>query len=287
MFVRPLSGTAPRLKAPAGSCDTHIHFYDKGYPALPGTPSPADAAVDDYRQIMRWLGLDRVIVVQPNAYGDDNRLTMDSVAQLGLDTARAVVVVKPGITDQELDQLTKGGARAIRIMALHGGTLGLDMLDEMTTRIAPFGWHAIVQLDGRELPHYEDQLLRLPCPFVIDHTAKFLEPVDVDHAGFKTLLRLVDSGRCWVKLSGVYETSKTGAPKYEDVGRLAKELAHRAPERMLWASNWPHPQGEKLGYPDDANLLDLLLDWAPDEAAIEEILVTNPAKLYGFDTRAK
>jgi D-galactarolactone isomerase len=282
MFVRPLTGRAPRLKAPAGSCDTHMHFYDKAYPALPGTLSPGDATVDDYRQIMRWLGLDRVVVVQANAYGDDNTLTMRSVEQLGQDVARAVVVVKPGVTDEELDRLTKGGARGIRFMALHGGTLGLDLLDELTPRIIPFGWHAIVQLDGRELPKYEEQLLRLRCPFVIDHTGKFLEPVGVDHPGFKTLLRLVDSGRCWVKLSGVYETSKTGAPHYEDVGRLSKELAHRAPERMLWASNWPHPQGEKLGYPDDANLLDLLLDWASDEAAIERILVSNPAELYGF-----
>jgi D-galactarolactone isomerase len=286
MFKRPLTGRAPRLKAPAGSCDTHMHFYDAAYPALPGTLSPADATVGDYRQVMAWLGLDRVVVVQPNAYGDDNRLTMDCVEALGQDTARAVVVVKPGVTDEELDRLTKGGARGIRIMALHGGTLGLDMLDEMTARITPFGWHAIVQLDGRELPNYEEQLLRLPCPFIIDHTAKFLEPVGTDHPGFQTLLRLVDSGRCWVKLSGVYETSKTGAPAYEDVGRLAKELAHRAPERMLWASNWPHPQGEKLGYPDDANLLDLLLDWAPNAAAIETILVTNPAELYGFTPTA-
>jgi D-galactarolactone isomerase len=258
-----------------------MHFYDSACPALPGTFSPGDATVDEYRQIMTWLGIDRVVVVQANAYGDDNSVTMQSVEALG-DAARAVVVVKPGVSDEELQRLTDGGARGLRFMALHGGTLGLDMLGEMSARIVPFGWHAVVQLDGRELPNHEEQLLRLPCPFIIDHTGKFLEPVGTDHPAFKSLLRLVDTGRCWVKLSAAYETSKIGAPHYEDVGRLARELVRAAPERMLWASNWPHPQGERLGYPDDADLLDVLLDWAPDPAAREKILVSNPAELYGF-----
>lgn len=282
MFVRPLTGRAPRLKAPAGSCDTHMHFYDKAFPALPGTLSPGDATVDDYRQIMRWVGLTRVVVVQANAYGDDNRLTMRSVEQLGQDVARAVVVVKPGVTDEELDRLTKGGARGIRFMALHGGTLGLDLLDELTPRVIPFGWHAIIQLDGRELPKYEEQLLRLRCPFVIDHTGKFLEPVGVDSGPFRSLLNLVETGRCWVKLSAPYETSKTGAPKYEDVGRLAKALVKKAPERMLWASNWPHPSVPKEKRPADEDLLDLLLDWAPVENDRKRILADNPEELYQF-----
>ena len=96
------------------------------------------------------------------------------------------------------------------------------------------------------------------------------------------LLRLLDTGRCWVKLSAPYETSKNGAPKYDDVGRLAKALVKHAPERMMWASNWPHPSAPKDNIPDDADLLDLLLDWAPDEATRRKILVDNPAELYGF-----
>jgi D-galactarolactone isomerase len=281
MTARPLTGRAPRLKAPPGTCDTHLHFYSSMYPALPGTFSPADATVEDYRQMMSWLGIARAVVVQPNAYSDDNRLTMQSVAALG-DCARAVVVVKPEVSDEELDRLSTAGARGIRFMALHGGTLGLDLLGEMTARVIPFGWHAVVQLDGRELPAHEARLADLRCPFVIDHIGKFLEPVGVDHPAFKTLLRLVETGRCWVKLSAAYETSKSGPPDYADVGRLARELIRAAPERMLWASNWPHPQGDKLGYPDDAGLLDLLLDWAPDDAARAKILVANPAELYGF-----
>src|SRR5437773_3480209 len=148
--------------------------------------------------------------------------------------------------------------------------------------VHPFGWHANIQLDGRELPKFEAQIKRLPGRFVIDHTGKFLEPVTPEHESFKSLLRLVDTGRCWVKLSAPYETSKTGAPAYEDVGRLAKALVKHAPERMLWASNWPHPSAREPRPPEDADLLELLLDWAPDAAVRRKILADNPAELYGF-----
>ena len=282
MTTRPLTGRPPRLKTPPGTCDTHMHFYHKQYLALPGTPSPADASVEDYRQLMSWLGIERVVGVQSNAYGENNSLLMESVAQLGA-CARAVVVVTPGVSDAELDRLNQGGARAFRCMALHGGTLGLDKLEEMAARVEPFGWHAIVQLDGRQFPDYEAMLTGLPGRFVIDHVGKFLEPVPTDHAAFKSLLRIVDTGRCWVKLSAPYETSKTGAPDYDDVGQLAKALVRAAPERMLWASNWPHAQADKFGYPDDPGLLDLLLDWAPHEQTRTKILATNPAELYGFE----
>jgi D-galactarolactone isomerase len=281
MTPRPLDGRPPRLKAPPGTCDTHIHVYPPGHGGLPGTPLPPPATIEEYRRYMRWIGIARAVVVQPNAYGDDNSATMAAVAALG-DAARAVVVVKPGASDAELERLTRAGARGIRFMALLGGTLSWADMDEMAARVHGFGWHAIVQLDGRTLPDHVAQIRRLPGRFVIDHIGKFLEPVAPDHAGFKALLGLVETGRCWVKLAAAYETSKLGPPLYEDVGRLARLLVKAAPERMLWASNWPHAQAAKVGYPDDPGLLDLLLDWAPDEAQRRRILVDNPAELYGF-----
>jgi D-galactarolactone isomerase len=281
-FTRTLTGAPPRLKTPAGTCDTHMHVYSRAYPALPGTLNPPDASVEDYRQVQTWLGIDRAIVVQPNAYGDDNRATMAGVKALGA-SARAIVVAKPRIADAELERLTGNGARGIRFMNLLGGTLTWEHMDEMAARVHPFGWSAIVQLDGRTLPDHEAQLRRLPMDYVIDHCGKFLEPVAPDSDAFRTLLRLTETGRCWVKIAGAYEFSKSGGPAYEDVARLMRELIKAAPERVIWGSNWPHALAEKVGYPNDAALLDLLLDWAPDEAVRRRILVDNPAKLYGFN----
>jgi len=270
-----------KLKTPAGAVDTHMHFYDSASSAAPGTPNPGRFTVPMYQELQKRLGLERVIVVQPNAYRDDNRVTLDAIGKLGK-SAKGVAVVKPDISESELNRLTKAGICAVRIMTLHGGMLGFDVMDAVVARVHPFGWHANLQLDGRELPKFEAQIKRLPGKFVIDHTGKFLEPVGVDHDAFKCLMRLVDTGRCWVKLSAPYETSKTGAPKYEDVGRLAKALVKHAPERMLWASNWPHPSVPKERRPPDEDLLDLLLDWAPDERVRKKILADNPAELYGF-----
>ena len=271
----------PTLKAPAGACDTHIHIYDDKTPGAPGTFLPGVFTVADYRAMQQRLGLQRVVIVQPNAYGDDNRVTLAAIRELGTG-ARGVAVVKPDVADGELDRLTRGGMRAVRIMTLHGGVLGFDVMDKVMARVHPFGWHANIQLDGRELPKHEAQIKRLPGKFVIDHTGKFLEPVATDHAAFRSLLDLLDTGRCWVKLSAPYETSKTGAPRYEDVSKLARALVKHAPERMMWASNWPHPSMRKPAPPEDSALLDLLLDWAPDEAGRRKILTDNPAELYGF-----
>jgi D-galactarolactone isomerase len=155
-------------------------------------------------------------------------------------------------------------------------------MDEMGRRAHEHGWHALVQLDGRTLPEHEAQIRQLPGRFVIDHIGKFLEPVEPDHPGFKSLLGLLDTGRCWLKLAAPYEWSKSGGPAYADVAKLAKILIRHAPDRMIWASNWPHAQAHLFGYPDDGALMDLLLEWAPDQAVIEKILARNPAELYGF-----
>lgn len=271
---------APKLRAPAGAFDTHMHIYDERFPAAPGGRAPpGHFPVEAYRHLQARLGVTRPVVVQPNAYLDDNRCTLEAIAKLG-PGARGVAVVKPVVEDAELERLTKGGIRAIRFMTLHGGALGWGVMDELAARVQPFGWHSIVQLDGRLLPQHEAQIGRLPGNFVIDHIGKFLEPVAPDHDAFRSLLRLVETGRCWVKLSAPYEVSKTGPPLYEDVGALARALVRAAPERMLWASNWPHPSAPRDRIPDDAELLDVLLDWAPDEATRRAILVDNPGTLY-------
>jgi D-galactarolactone isomerase len=263
-----------------GAADTHIHFYDRAVPPAPGTLMPGHFDVAMYRELQRRLRLDRVVVVQPNAYRYDNRVTLASVAALG-NGAKAVVVASEATPDEELQRLTAAGAVGQRFFNLPGGTVPFDRMDAIMARVHPFGWHANLQLDGRELPGYEARIRRLPGRFVIDHVGKYLEPVGVQDEAFKCLLRLVDTGRCWIKLSAPYETSKSGAPKYEDVSRLARALVKHAPERMLWATNWPHPMVPP-GTLDDLDLLNLLEDWAPREADRRKILVENPAELYGF-----
>jgi D-galactarolactone isomerase len=276
---------APKLKTPAGACDCHMHIYEDRYPTVPTAAFPNPSApLSEYRKVQRQLGLERVVVVQPSGYGFDNQCTLEAVAAFGA-SARAIVVIGPETPEAELPRLHAKGARGVRFHMLPGGVLPWDALEATAARIAPLGWHIQLQLDGRTLPEYEARLGKLPCDLVIDHNGKFLEPVGVDHPGFKVLLRLLDSGRCWVKVSAPYETSKTGAPRYEDVAVLAKALIKANPERCVWASNWPHPNRKTL--PDNAALLDLLLDWAASDLVRRRILADNPVRLYGFGASSR
>ncbi len=270
----------PQLKAPPGLCDCHMHIYEPRFPVRPGAATPPVAPVSEYLKLRERLGIQRSIVVQPNAYGTDNRCTLEAMAAIG-PSVRGVAVVGPDVTDAELKRLTDAGIRGQRFL-MFGGVLGWDTLEATARRVHEFGWHVNLQFDGRAFPERVALIERLPCTVVIDHVGKFIEPVPVGDKSFQTLLRLLDKGRTWVKLSAPYEVSKLGPPHYADVGALAKALVRAAPERMLWASNWPHPSAPAGRLPNDADLLDLLLDWAPDEATRRRIMVDNPAQLYGF-----
>ncbi len=270
----------PQLKAPPGTCDTHMHIYESRFPILPDAVVPPEAPPAAYRALQQRLGIERAVIVQPNAYGKDNRCTLEAIAALGLDRTRGIAVIDQATPDAEIERLTKAGMRGIRFHLLPKGYLSWDLLDELSARVQPFGWHTQIQLNGRELPEREAILRRLPGTVVVDHVGRFHDPVPVDHPSFKVLQSLIDTGRFYVKLSAPYESrSRVGPPSWSDVGALATALVRQAPERMLWASNWPHPGQSHI--PDEADLLDLLLDWAPDEAVRHKILAENPAKLYG------
>ncbi len=275
------SSKRPTLAAPPGACDTHMHFYNARYPSAPTALfTPPDAWIDDYRAVQKRLGVERVVAVQPTTYGTDNSCQLDAMAAFG-NNARGVMVVEESVDDGERERLSGLGIRGARFHMLPGGALPWDVIEEVAARVHAFGWHVQLQMNGREFPERLDVLKRLPGTLVVDHVGRFMGPVGADHPAFKALLGLIEGGRCWVKLSAPYESSRDGPPGYADVAAEARVLAKAAPERLLWASNWPHP-GQK-SRPDEAAMLDLLLDWVEDAATRARILVDNPAELYGFD----
>ena len=269
-----------RLRPPPGACDSHMHFYNARFPSAPSALiTPDDAWIGDYRALQAHLGLERVVVVQPTTYGLDNSCQIEAMAAFG-DSARGVFVVDDSVGEKTLERLTALGGRGARFHMLPGGALPWEMLEPVAERIAPFGWHIQLQLNGRELPDRVARLKRLPCPLVIDHIARFTPPVEAGHPALQALLDLLDTGRCWVKLSAPYESFGEEERRYELLRPAVDALVAAAPSRLLWASNWPHPG--KDWRPDDAGLLDLLLDWLGGEDLCRRVLVDNPASLYGF-----
>ena len=269
---------------PSGACDTHMHIYDSRYPTAPSARlRPPDATVDDYRSVQAGLGLERVVVVQPSTYGLDNSCTLDAVASLGGDRARAIVVIDDGADDDEVDRLTRSGARGARFHMLPGGAVPWEIMHTVAERIAPFGWHIQLQMNGRDLIDRVDALLALAAPLVVDHVGRYMPPVEPDDERFAVLLRLIDTGRCWVKLSAPYESAIDTTHEYSAVSRLVTALVEHAPERMLWATNWPHPG--QADPPPLADLSRLAFEWMPDETSRQRILVDNPAALYRFEPK--
>lgn len=258
----------------ANACDTHLHFYDATYPSSPDAVlHPPDAGGDNYRQIQSALHLTRMVVVQPTTYGLDNRCQIDAMAQFG-DNARGVMVVDDTVTDDELRRLTELGVRGARFHMLPGGVVPWAMLEPVATKIMPFGWHIQLQLNGRELAARRHRLAALPTEIVIDHVGRFMPPVPVDDPNFTALLDLVESGRAWVKLSAPYESSSNT----EDVLPLIDALVAHVPDRLLWATNWPHPGQDS---PPATTMLGVQLErWLPTTELQHQILVTNPDRLY-------
>jgi len=265
-----------------GACDSHLHFYDSAYPAAPNAlVHPDDATPADYRKFQQRLGLERLVVVQPSTYGLDNRCQLDSMVQFG-DSARGVMVVETSVSDAELQRLTNLGVCGARFHMLPGGAVPWSMLDDVAARIARFGWHIQLQLNGRELADRRDQLLRLPVDVVIDHVGRFMPPVDVSDPSFSALIAIATSGTGWVKLSAPYESSvgpvTDAGGDHADLDPLIDALVAAAPERLLWATNWPHPGQSK--HPSPQTLAAQLARWVPDADARRQILVDNPDRLY-------
>ncbi|MCP4823391.1 MAG: amidohydrolase family protein [Shimia sp.] len=283
-MFRTLTGRPPARALPPLATDCHMHLFNsaKFPPPAAGPAAPVDALIADYSSVQSWLGLERVVIVQGNAYHKDNRCVMEGLAHFG-DTARGIVAVDSHISDQDLEDMSSRGVCGARIMDILQGAVGLSELTAVNERVHPFGWTLIVQFGGGDMCTHFDLLANIKGDYVIDHTGKFLKPPRPDSPEFEALLRLIDRGNCYVKLAGCYETSRDGFPAYGDLAALSTALIRHAPDRVIWGTNWPHNMSTSADtYPDDVHLLDLAMDWAGSQDNVQRIFVDTPARLYGF-----
>jgi D-galactarolactone isomerase len=280
-MVETLTGA---LRFP-GACDTHVHVYSTSYPsAASATIFPPDSTVDEHRALQERLGLERLVLVQPTTYGLDNSCQLDAMVALG-DRTRGVMVVDSSTPVEELDRLTSLDVVGARFHMLPGGAVPWTELAPTADRIAEFGWHIQLQLDGNELAE-RLPALQLPVPLVIDHIGRFMPPAaSLTDPSVVALRSLLERGDTWVKLSAPYESINANPPAHPEVLPLVDLLVHDYPERLVWASNHPHPaQSQPL---TASQIEELALRWMPDEAIRRRILVDNAATLYRFPITAK
>jgi predicted TIM-barrel fold metal-dependent hydrolase len=273
----------PKLRVPSLSCDCHAHILgppsqfpyvqDRSY-------TPPDALPGDYLRMLATLGMERMVVVQASCYGEDNRRAVAAVQELGVHRARGVAMVGASITEAELQSLDDAGIRATRFITTAMGGPSLEQLPEVAAKVAPFRWHIEMYVPPAVWPDILPVVERLPVPVVFDHMGGMMADTSFDDPIFRGILRLLESGHCWTKLTG-YRPSVAGHP-YADVMPLAQYFIEHAPDRCVWGTDWPHTNIEGF-MPDDGDLLDQLGQWAPDPDVREKILVDNPAKLYRFD----
>ncbi|MCJ2137052.1 amidohydrolase family protein [Methylobacterium sp. J-026] len=295
----PTVKTPVRLQVPPGACDCHVHVIPDPakFPFWSGrayTPpvDPPEALL----ALQHALKLDRVVIVTPSVYGTDNAATLDGLRVLGPQRARGVAVIGPGTSPADLDGLAKAGIRGIRVNLEQAGVFdpaaSAKALDSAVQQIGQRPWHLQVYSRLSVIAPLKQQLSALPVPVVFDHFAGAQAALGPDQPGFGDVLDLVRSGKAWVKLSGAYRASDR-APDYADVLPLARALVATNPDRLVWGSDWPHPDSTPRSdrkptdlapaqNVDDGRLLDLLAEWVPDRATRDRILVDNPKRLYDF-----
>lgn len=277
----------PQAVVPAGACDCHVHVYDARYPAAPGARLlPPDALAADYRQLQRRLGLSRVVLVTPSTYGTDNRCMLAGLAALGPE-ARGVAVIDGQESDAELHRLHEQGVRGVRLNLSLGVAGTVEQLEPLARRIAPWGWHLQLLMAPDLLASQAAVLRRLPVPLVFDHFGRIAPQQAGRHPAHTLLLELLQAGRAWVKLSGGYIVSPQCSVEDPALDELAAGYLRAAPQRVLWGSDWPHATASAgmQPMPDDARQLDRLAAWlnrTEGAATLQQVLVDNPARLYGF-----
>jgi predicted TIM-barrel fold metal-dependent hydrolase len=296
-FARAVQPATPvSFEVPRGACDchTHIHGDPERFPFFPGRVyTPEMALPEEMAALHRALGMQRVVIVTPSVYGTDNSATLYGMKARGAD-ARGVAVIDDKTPESELDAMARAGVRGIRLNLATGGAsdpaAGRQRFERAVERVKGRNWHVQLYTNLATIAAIRDLVAVSPVPVVFDHFGGARAELGPRQPGFAELLDLVRSGRAYVKISGAYRSSNL-APDYADVMPLAQALIAANPQRIVWGTDWPHPNsasGRKatevtpLFQIDDGRLLNQLPAWAPDAATRSKILVDNPARLYGF-----
>ena len=277
----------PKVMLPKGSVDTHVHVFAPGYKLSPDRGyTPPDSTLADLEHLHATLGIERVVFTQPSVYGIDNSAILDGMAALNAGTAnraRGVVAITMAISDAELAALDARGVRGVRLNTDNKGGMPIEMkaIPELAARIAPFRWHIEFLFPGKDIVELMPTLAAVKVPISIAHFAYQPATAGVSAPGFQALLELMRRGNTWMKISGANRVSATDLPPYDDVKPLAHALIAAAQERIVWGTDWPHPN-KYLVNPNDGDLVDAFGDWVTDEGMRRKIMVDNPAAFYRF-----
>lgn len=269
---------------PPKACDAHCHIFGPAsqFPfAEQRAYTPPDSGLDRFEELQERLGLSRAVFVQASCHGTDNSALLHAVRR-GNGKYSGVAMIDDDTTDLEIRQLHEAGVRGIRFnfVAHLGGAPDLDTYWRLIKRIVPLGWHVALHFDAKDLPNYAQMLDQMPVPYLIDHMARIRVEDGLEQEPFQTLLAMLSDERAWVKLSGVERVTASGSPPYSDVVPYIQALIATAPDRVLWGTDWPHPNVQHM--PDDGDLVDLLAALAADDSVYSRILVENPERLYPF-----
>jgi len=277
----------PKLALPRGTCDAHVHVFgpQARFPFAPTRSfTPCEAPKEKLFALHALLGVERCVVVQSNAHGLDNSVTEDAIAaRKGKYVGIALVPVS--VSDAELRRLDATGFRGARFHFMRhlGASTPIDEIVAFGSRLADLGWHLQLHFESEYVHDLAPAMLRAPVPVVVDHMARIDASRGVDQPDFRKLLELLRDDRIWVKVSGAERASRKGPP-YEDAIPFARALVEAAGDRVLWGTDWPHPNLAHV--PDDGLLVDLLASIALSEAQRQALLVTNPERLYRFRARS-
>ena len=277
----------PRVALPRGSVDTHVHVFEPGYALSPARGyTPPHSTLADLKHLHATLGIDRVVFTQPSVYGTDNSAILngsDSLNRETPDRARSVVAVDLGISEKELSRLDARGARGVRLNLDNKGGMPIELRDipNLEARIKPFRWHLEFLFPGKDILELMPVFKSLKTPLSIAHFAYQPATAGIDAPGFKALLDLMRNQNTWMKISGANRVSRGDLPPYDDVKPMAHALIAAAPERIMWGTDWPHPNKYAVN-PNDGDLVDALGDWVTDNAMMQKIMVDTPAAFYRF-----